>query len=509
MTASRGPSGFEGEIHRKTNTMSDDGTASAVRYLPHVILATLLVAVIPVASVWGLRARGVVSSPWVCVVLTVALSCAAALAGSAYWQRRRRSGDLMFSELLLWGWLRRLRIECKLASATQLLGLEATGAGAATPPALSVQRSGQLLRQLTTALEAQDSYTVGHSRRVARHATSIAKTMSLPDDDVAAIRAAAAVHDIGKLRVPRAILDKPGRLTDAEFEAIKRHPDEGASMVSCLGDTKLTAIVRHHHERLDGTGYPAGLAAEQIPIGARIVAVADTFDAIVSTRPYRPAAPHKRAIDVLIGESGAHFDAAVVEAFLGRYSGKYAVALWSVLAALPQAAFVWQRARRGVQRPSSPGQKAATVGAMAALAAVALAVPSAPKHHQRYVPAAAVPVAVPPPPAVKPRPHTPAPHPRVVSASLVTASATCQAYDQQLCSSLSGSGPARPSATAATTLIATGVASLSAHGPASHFAGGSSAALPFTGVDLVLMAPVAGALVALGLALHRLARPSE
>ena len=189
--------------------MSDNGPASAARYLPQVILATLLVAVIPVAIVWGLRARGAVSSAWICVALAVALSCAAALTGSAYWQRRRRSGDLMFSELLLWGWLRRLRIERKLASATQLLGLEATGAGAAGQPARSMQRSSRLLRQLTTALEAQDSYTVGHSRRVARHATSIAKTMSLPDDDVAAIRAAAAVHDIGKLRVPRAILTSP------------------------------------------------------------------------------------------------------------------------------------------------------------------------------------------------------------------------------------------------------------------------------------------------------------
>ena len=285
-------------------------------------------------------------------------------------------------------------------------------------------------------------------------------------------------------------------------------------MVACLGDPKLTAIVRHHHERLDGTGYPAGLAAEQIPIGARIVAVADTFDAIVSTRPYRPAAPHKRAIDVLVGESGAHFDPAVVDAFLGRYSGKYAVALWSVLAVLPQAAFAWQRARRGVRRPSSPGQQAATVGAMAALAAVALAAPGAPKHDQRSAPAAAMPVVLPPPPAGKPRVHPPAPPPRVVSASLVTANATCQAYNQQLCSALSGSGPGTASATAATTVIATGAAGLSATGvaslrPARLLAGPSSAALPFTGVDLLLLAPIAGALVALGLAMRWLARPSD
>jgi len=496
--------------------MSDNGMVPAARYLPHVIAATLLVAVCPVAVAWFLRARGVLSSAWVCAGLAVALSCAAAFAGSAWWQRRRRSGDLMFSELLIWGWLRRLHIEHRLASATELLGLGASGADAgAAAPSLSVQRSGQLLRQLASALEAQDSYTVGHSRRVARHARTIATRLGLPCEDVACISAAAAVHDIGKLRVPRSVLDKPGRLTDAEFEAIKRHPDDGAAMVSCLGDAKLTAIVRHHHERLDGTGYPAGLVAEQIPIGARIVAVADTFDAIVSTRPYRPAAPHKRAIDVLAGESGVQFDPLVVHAFLSQYSGSLAVALWSALAVAPQTAFAWPHARSGVRRPTSGGQKVVTAGALAALAAVALAAPGAPKHRQPYLPMAAIPVLVPAPPAAA------KPHVRVAAAhsASVGASVVCQAYNPQLCASLAG--PGGVTATDAANVTATDAADVTAADAANVTAGASAAALatqvtqrsggalPFTGVDLVLVALVAIALVALGLVMRRLAQASD
>src|SRR5205085_6039106 len=162
---------------------------------------------------------------------------------------------------------------------------------------------GQLLAQLAAALEAGDPYTHGHSRRVAHHAAMIAKGMGLPKQQVAKVRTAAVLHDVGKINTPTAILHKPGRLTDDEFDVIKLHPVDGAEMVSKLGDAELTAIVRHHHERLDGTGYPNRLPGGEIPLGARIIAVADTFDAITSTRPYRPANPHKRAMDILAKEA--------------------------------------------------------------------------------------------------------------------------------------------------------------------------------------------------------------
>src|ERR1700736_1139179 len=162
----------------------------------------------------------------------------------------------------------------------------------------------------------------------------IARRMGLPRTQVARIRTAAAIHDVGKIETPRAILHKAGALTDGEYEVIKRHPDDGARMTAVLRDAELTSMVRHHHERLDGTGYPDGLSGESIPLGARIIAVADTFDAITSVRPYRPASPHKLAIDILRDEAGTRLDPNVVRAFCSHYAGRGPLALWSSAAAL-------------------------------------------------------------------------------------------------------------------------------------------------------------------------------
>ncbi len=161
----------------------------------------------------------------------------------------------------------------------------------------------------------------------------IARGLGLPSDQVARIRAAAAVHDVGKLLTPKAILNKPGRLTDAEFDVIKRHPVDGAEMVAALGDHELTQIVRHHHERLDGAGYPNRLAGEQIPLGARIIAVADTFDAITSARAYRAAARHQKAIDILRAEAGSQLDPEAVRAFIAYYDGTRPTAVWALVTA--------------------------------------------------------------------------------------------------------------------------------------------------------------------------------
>jgi hypothetical protein len=189
---------------------------------------------------------------------------------------------------------------------------------------------------MSALLEARDPYTHGHSRRVARHSERIARGLGLPPEQVAKIRSAALVHDIGKINVPRPILTKPGRLTEEEFALVKRHAGDGAAIVAALGDSELTAIVRGHHERIDGTGYPDGLAGADIPIGARIIAVADTFDAITSTRPYRHPRTHKQALDVLQGEAGAQLDAAAVAAFASYYTARRSVGWAAVIVAAPQ-----------------------------------------------------------------------------------------------------------------------------------------------------------------------------
>jgi putative nucleotidyltransferase with HDIG domain len=221
------------------------------------------------------------------------------------------------------GWIHRWSTERRVAVAVRLLhGSE--GAGDMTRG-----RRAELLSELAAELEARDPYTHGHSRRVARHAVIIAIRMGLSDLQVSRIRAAAALHDVGKINTPRAVLHKPGRLTDIELELIELHPVDGAEIVSTLGDPELTAMVRHHHERLDGTGYPDGLSGDEVPLGARIIAVADTFDAITSTRPYRPARNHDTAMEILDEEAGPRLDSAGVRALQAYYAESPMRPLWT------------------------------------------------------------------------------------------------------------------------------------------------------------------------------------
>jgi putative nucleotidyltransferase with HDIG domain len=257
----------------------------------------------------------------------VALSTALAGTGAALWKRHPQSRDVIFSDLMLWGWLRRCRTERRLSRARELY--ESTRRAGATVDI-------DLLTALSELLEARDSYTHRHGQRVARYAGRVAAAMHVPAVDIVRIQTAAAIHDVGKLHTPRDILNNPGWLNDEEFAVIKRHPIDGAEMLTEVGDPEIAAIVRHHHERLDGGGYPDGLAGAEIPLGARIVAVADTFDAITSSRAYRAAGTHKKALDILAREAGSQLDPAAVAVFVRCYSSRRSVA-WCALATwMPQ-----------------------------------------------------------------------------------------------------------------------------------------------------------------------------
>jgi HD-GYP domain-containing protein (c-di-GMP phosphodiesterase class II) len=297
------------------------------RYLPLAVLTTSLVIVVPALLVTVIVPRGGLPLMAVSAASAVAVSVAIASAGAALWKRQERSRDVVFADLMLWGWLRRCWTERRLSQARDLYDT-ARKAG----PTVSIE----LLTGLSRLLEARDSYTHGHGQRVARHAGRIARAMRLSSVEIAKIRAAAAVHDVGKLYTPREILNNPRRLTDAEFAVIRRHSVDGATMLARVGDPDITAMVRHHHERIDGHGYPDCLVGSDIPLGARIIAVADTFDAITSSRAYRPAATQKKALDILSKEAGSQLDAVAVAAFLRRYSARRSVAWLALATAIPQ-----------------------------------------------------------------------------------------------------------------------------------------------------------------------------
>jgi putative nucleotidyltransferase with HDIG domain len=344
--------------------------SSAEPFLPHALVATFAVIVVPALAVSSLQTSG---RPWLLLasmLLAMALSVTVSSVGAALWARRPNSRDIVFADLMLWGWLRRVRAERRLAEAQGLLG---SGTNALDGAELSHERRCKVLQRLAAMLETKDADTLGHSRRVTRHAERIARDMGLSREEVARVRIAASIHDVGKVHTPRHILTKPESLTAVELAIMKRHPVDGSNMAAEMGDPEMTAMVRHHHERMDGTGYPDGLRREQIPLGSRIIAVADTFDAITSSRAYHGARNHRRALQVVSEEAGWRLDPEAVAAFLRYYSGKRSVA-WSALgfAGTPRLASFAGGPLSGIGASAPPVLQSFAAVVAAAIAGVAL-----------------------------------------------------------------------------------------------------------------------------------------
>lgn len=178
------------------------------------------------------------------------------------------------------------------------------------------------IRALATAIEAKDDYTHGHSVRVQVWATAVAREMGLEGARLQALTYAAELHDIGKIAIPDEILKAPRKLSASEWAVVQQHPRRGLEMIRHLSFLQATAgAILHHHEKLDGSGYPDGLAGDEIPLEARIMAVVDAYDAMTSARPYRPALSHEQAAAELHTATGSQFDAQVVAAFLHLVEG--------------------------------------------------------------------------------------------------------------------------------------------------------------------------------------------
>ena len=181
----------------------------------------------------------------------------------------------------------------------------------------------QIIGALADAASAQDTYAPGHRLQASQISRSLAQIMGFEGEDVDAIRMASMLHDIGAMYVPREILSKPGPLTDEEFVIVRNHVGWGAQMLSGVAfPWPVLPIILQHHERLDGSGYPAGLSAGQIILEAQVLAVADVMEAMTAPRPWRPAIPAPEALAEIVRDRGVKFDASVVDACVELYTNQ-------------------------------------------------------------------------------------------------------------------------------------------------------------------------------------------
>ena len=184
----------------------------------------------------------------------------------------------------------------------------------------------ELVECITSALDARDPYTGNHSRRVSELACYICSLIGLSESETQEIHIAAHLHDIGKIGIPDRVLLKTGKLDDDEWAMMQRHPQIGADILACShGFSRISAIILHHHERYDGGGYPFGAKGEEIPLGARIIAICDSIDAMASTRSYRKALPMDVVRSEIEKNIGKMYDPAIAQAVLEHWEETVAV----------------------------------------------------------------------------------------------------------------------------------------------------------------------------------------
>ena len=307
-------------------------------YFLHSVAATGLMLAVPLAVVWLCSEVLFFELPTLAVLfVSLASGLLCSILATWIWERRSRTAEISFSELMIWSWYRLQKAERNLEK-----GLRDSD------NAKSHQGQLQVLFELNRALESKDPYTRGHSRRVERYSFMIGVQMGLSVEDLETLRMAASLHDVGKYRIPNQILHKPGRLDDDERALVETHPVVGSEMVDVIGDERIVATVRHHHERWDGAGYPDEIEGDEIPLFARVIAVADSYDAIRSNRSYRPGASRDEAVSIIGAESGHQYDPDVVEAFMATLPARNRVVAAVMSLTGPGALwrFLWQLFQR-------------------------------------------------------------------------------------------------------------------------------------------------------------------
>jgi hypothetical protein len=279
--------------------------------LPRSVAATFGTVIAPALLTFAMVVAGL-PDPQILMATAagLALSCCAAVIGNAWWIKQPESLEISFGELMLWRWFRRHRAERTIMTSRVALRSPSTDV-----ELYDAQRL-ELLHQLNGALEIKDPYTYGHSRRVERHAYNTGVALGLSPNQVEELRLAASLHDVGKIEIPDRVLRKPASLNSKERQIVEAHVEEGARMVAPAASPAVVAAVRHHHESWDGSGYPAGLQGELIPMYARIISVVDAYDAMTSARPYKVGTGRRDAVRILIEDKAVHFDPQVVDAFL-------------------------------------------------------------------------------------------------------------------------------------------------------------------------------------------------
>ena len=282
------------------------GAATALTFV--LVNRTLLVPMITLSRGLSIRETRLAAIDDVSLELVLALM---AIPLVALWSRSISLAALSLAPLVLIHFTQRATNRLQDASET----ISEQNESLEEAKQLVMQRSMAALEALSATVDARDPSTAGHSRRVREYAVAIGRELGLSNDELEPLRQAALLHDIGKIGVPDSVLQKQGSLTSVEWLVMKSHPEEGARIIERLGYLdEVVPTIRHHHERPDGTGYPAGLAGEAIPLAARIIHVADALDAMTSKRVYRDAMPLTIALAELRYGAGTDFCAETVAA---------------------------------------------------------------------------------------------------------------------------------------------------------------------------------------------------